>query len=149
VGDRTSNTARAVVWDGLIQLVKSTHDKSNKFLDQIITEGLPNVHQEQFTTRFMNFLKSVVQYLEIQYRRDNTPQDNSPTAGVIELVWKLLIETNDENAYQLSSDYLATFYLDTIFLGIDSLKDIASTHVEVVRRCLSYLESAFTELSAQ
>jgi ubiquitin carboxyl-terminal hydrolase 34 len=149
VGDGTSNTARGVVWDGLIQLVKYSHDKGNKFLDQIITEGLPNVHQDHFTTPFMNFLKFVVQYLEIRHHRDNTPQDNNPTVGVIELVWKLLIETNDESAYQLSSDYLATFYLDSIFFGIESLKDIASMHVEVVRRCLSYLESAFTELSAQ
>jgi hypothetical protein len=149
VRDGTSNSVRGIVWDGLIHLVKNTHEIGNKFLNRIITETLPNVHPDHFTTPFMNFLKFVVQYLEIQRRRNNIPRDNSPTVGVIELVWRLLIETNDETAYQLSSDYLATFYLDPIFFGTVPLEEMVSTHVEFARRCLSYLESAFTELSDQ
>lgn len=149
VGDDASHTARGVVWEGLIQLANNSHNEGNKFLDQCITEGLSNVHQDQFTTPFMNFLKAVVQYLEIRHRRDSASRDNSLTAGVIEMVWRLLIETNDENTYQLSSDYLATFYLDAIFFGIKSREDMASLHEEVVRRCLSHLESAFMDLGAQ
>lgn len=154
------NAGRDTLWSGLHHISKRRTPAlvpvpvpflvDNVFLDVCLTEGLPTITHQHFTRCLLDFLVGSMPYVKNKIAHTPTPKVENIMTNIVELLWGMLSETNDESLNETASEYLVQFYLDSLNPSAETYG--AETEVTkqqtVVTRCLSLMEWGFKASSS-
>lgn len=137
---------RDIAWAGLLKhaswkptrFQQATVD--SVFLDLCIVEGLPFLRPEQFTHSLIGFLRQAMIYVEGKNRRHNTTESEAMLTNLVELLWKIVAEAEDESVSDGASGSLVSFYLDGQYRSENAT---AQKQKDLATLCLSQLEASY------